>query len=212
MHPDRRFAWVDAEAMLAFVREIAFCTICVDGPAVVHAPVVVEAPDRIRFHLSRANRAAAALEGARAIISCLGPDAYISPDWYGTPDQVPTWNYVAVEAEGPLRRLAREELIALLDALGAEHEPRLAPKPSWTRDKLSPARFEGLLKAIVGFELTIDALRGTRKLGQTKSEAERAAAAEGLAPFHPKLAEMMRQSSPAFAGEGDHPKGGGGAS
>ena len=192
MHPDRRFAWDDRDAMLGFVRDIAFCTVCVDGPALVHAPVIVDPPDRIRFHISRANRASAAMEGARAVISCLGPDAYISPDWYGAPDQVPTWNYVAVEAEGPLRRLEVEELVQLLDDLSAENEARLAPKPAWTRAKMSPARFDGLLKAIVGYELTIEALRGTRKLGQNKKEAERVGAAEGLAPFNPALAAMMR--------------------
>ena len=192
MHPDRRFAWEDRDAMLGFVRDIAFCTICVEGPAVAHAPVVVHPPDRLRFHVSRANRAVAGLDGGRALISCLGPDAYISPDWYGTADQVPTWNYIAVEAEGALRRLDGDELAALLDDLGAENEARLAPKPAWTRDKMSPGRFDSMLKAIVGYELTIEALRGTRKLGQHKRPAERAGAADGLAPFHPELSRLMR--------------------
>jgi len=40
--------------------------------------------------------------------------------------------------------------------------------------------------------MRIEALRGTRKLGQNKQEAERAGAAEGLAPHHPRLADMMR--------------------
>ena len=192
MHPNRAFAWEDREAMLAFVGDIAFSTICVDGPFVVHAPVIVAAPDRIRFHIARGNRAAAALEGARAIISCLGPDAYVSPDWYGTRDQVPTWNYLAVEAQGPLRRMDDGELISLLDALSADQESRLAPKPAWTRAKMSPGRFDAMLKAIIGFELTIEELRGTRKLGQHKKEAERHAAAEGLAPINPALAASMR--------------------
>lgn len=198
MHPDRRFAWDDRDAMLAFVRDVAFCTISVQAPAVVHAPVVVHAADRIRFHVSRANRAVPALEEgrdgagpARAVISCLGPDAYISPDWYGTDDQVPTWNYLAVEAEGPLRRLDEAELTELLDALSAAHETRLAPKPEWTRDKMRPARFAAMLKAIIGFELRIESLRGTRKLGQHKKAEERKGAAEGLAPFHPEMAALM---------------------
>jgi transcriptional regulator len=192
MHPNRAFAWEDREAMLGLVREVGFCTIFVDGPFVVHAPVVVAEPDRIRFHVARGNRAAAALDGARALLSCLGPDAYISPDWYGTPDQVPTWNYRAVEAEGPLRRLDEAELIALLDALSADHEARLAPKQPWTRAKMSPGRFEAMLKAIVGFEMSVEALRGTDKLGQHKKGAERDAAADGLAPFNPALAALMR--------------------
>ena len=202
MHPDRRFAWDDRDAMLAFLGDVAFCTICSDGPAVAHAPVVVDGPDRLRFHISRANRAANALDGGRALVSCLGPDAYVSPDWYGTPDQVPTWNYIAVEAEGPLRRLAPEELVALLDDLGAAHEARLVPKPPWTRAKMSPSRFEGLLKAIVGFEMRIEALRGTRKLGQNKKGDELSGAIEGLlASGHAEIAAIMRNPSPSADGE-----------
>ena len=191
MHPNRAFAWQDETAMLAFVADVAFCTICAEGLALVHAPVVVAGPDRLRFHVSRGNRAAD-LDGKRAIISCLGPDAYISPDWYGSPDQVPTWNYLAVEAEGPLRRLGEDELADLLDALSEAHERRLAPKPAWTRAKMAPGRFEAMLKAITGYELRIEALRGTRKLGQNKKDEERSGAAEGLAPINPELAALMR--------------------
>jgi len=192
MHPNRAFAWEDREAMLALVADIAFCTICFDGPAVVHVPVVVDAPDRVRFHVARGNRAK--LDGRRALLSCLGPDAYVSPDWYGTADQVPTWNYLAVEAEGPLRQLDDAELARLLDDLSAAHEARLAPKPLWTRAKMSPGRFEAMLKAIIGYELTIEDLRGTRKLGQNKKDAERQGAADGLAPFDPAMAALMREA------------------
>jgi transcriptional regulator len=198
MHPNRAFAWEDRDAMLAFLADIAFCTICIDGPIVAHAPVIVMGPDRILFHVSRGNRAAA-MDGRRAIVSCLGPDSYVSPDWYGTPDQVPTWNYLAVEAEGPLRQLDQAELARLLDDLSAAHESRLAPKPEWTRAKMNPDRFEAMLKAITGYELSIEALRGTRKLGQNKKEEERIGAAEGLAPFNPELAALMRREMKAQA-------------
>ncbi len=183
MHPNRSFAWTDREEMLELVRQVSFSTVFTaspEGPLVVHAPVTVEAPDRLRFHLARSNRAAASLDGARALLSCLGPDAYVSPDWYGTPDQVPTWNYLAVEAEGALRRLADDELAAQLDALSAAHEARLAPKPAWTRAKMSPGRFEAMVKSILGYELAVEELRGTRKLGQNKHPHERKGALRGL--------------------------------
>jgi transcriptional regulator len=179
--------------MLAVVADVAFCTIAVKAPFVVHGPVLVDPPDRLRFHIARGNRAAKAMQG-RAIVSCLGPDAYISPDWYGTPDQVGTWNYRAVEAEGPLRRLDEDELAALLDDLSDAHEARLAPKPPWTRAKMAPGRFEAMLKAIVGFEMSIEDLRGTNKLGQHKSAPERQGAADGLAPYNPTLAALMREA------------------
>jgi transcriptional regulator len=191
MHPNRSFAWEDREAMLAFVGDVAFATIAAEGPVMVHAPVLVAGSDRLRFHIARGNRAK--LDGRRAIVSVLGPDGYISPDWYGTDDQVPTWNYLAVEAEGPLRRLDEAELADLLDGLSAAHEARLAPKKQWTRAKMAPGRFEGMLKAIIGYELAIEALRGTRKLGQHKDEAARRGAAAGLAPFNPALAALMEK-------------------
>jgi len=198
MHPDRRFAWLDEKAMLDFIAARAFCSIFAaqsDGAAVIHVPVVVTGPRSLRFHISRSNRGAASLDGARLLLSCAGPDAYVSPDWYGTDDQVPTWNYVAVEAEGEARRLEDAELIRLLDDLGAIHEARLAPKPVWTREKMSPGRFEAMLNAINGYELRIDALRGTRKLGQHKSDREMAGAIAGLREAgHTEIADLMRSS------------------
>ena len=184
MHPHPGYAWKDEAEMLAFLSEVSFSTIFVSGesgPMLVHAPVVVQGSDRLSFHVSRANRVAASLDGAHALLSCTGPDAYVSPDWYGTPDQVPTWNYLAVECEGPLRRLDEMGLAQLLDDLGDVQEGRLAPKPVWTRAKMTPGRFEAMLKAIVGFEMRIDAIRGTRKLGQMKTIDERCAAAAGVA-------------------------------
>ena len=193
MHPNRAFDWADEAGMLAFVGGVSFATICVDGPAIVHAPLLVAPPDRLLFHVSHSNRAAAQLEGARAIASVLGPDAYISPDWYRSADQVPTWNYVAVEAEGPLRRVEEEELIAMLDSLSSAHEERLTPKRVWTRDKMAEGRFEAMLKAIVGFELRIEALRGTRKLGQHKGVEDRQGVADALAALgRTEAAELMR--------------------
>ena len=206
MHPHPRFAWTDRDELLGFVSDIAFCSIFApadSGSAVFHVPVVVHAPDRIRFHISRSNRGAVGLDGKRALLSCLGPDAYVSPDWYGTPDQVPTWNYVAAEAEGPLRRLSEEELAALLDDLSDVHEARLDPKPRWTRGKMSAGRFDAMLKAIIGFELAVEELRGTRKLGQTKSRSESEGAIAGLeGAGHHEIARMMHEAmSPPEAGE-----------
>ena len=195
MHPNRAFAWNDRDEMLAFIADTAFCTLFVgtgQGGHVLHVPVVVAPPDRLLFHVARGNRASPVLDGAVALLSCLGPDAYISPDWYGTPDQVPTWNYVAVEAEGRLRRLTGDELVAQVDALSEAHEARLAPKLPWTRGKMSPGRFEALAKAIVGYELAIDDLRGTRKLGQNKKPAELEGAVDGLrAAGLAEMAELM---------------------
>jgi transcriptional regulator len=197
MHPNPSFVWDDRDGMLAFLAEVSFSTIFLSdegGGRVVHVPVTVEGPDRLRFHLARSNRAAPGLDGSEVLLSCLGPEAYISPDWYGTPDQVPTWNYVAVECEGTVRRLNEDDLVVQLDQLSAAHESRLAPKSPWTRDKMTPGRFHAMLRAITCYEIEIRELRGTRKLGQNKKPAEREGALRGLAAAgRADMAELMRR-------------------
>jgi len=183
MHPNRVFAWTDTDAMRAFVARVAFAHIFVataDGPAVGHAPVIVTEAGCLRFHLARGNRLVSAIDGAVAMASVAAHDHYVSPDWYASADQVPTWNYLAVEAEGPVARLHEAELALLLDALSEAHETRLLPKPPWTRAKMSAGRFDAMLGAIVGLELRPSELRGTIKLGQNKGSEDRAGVVAAL--------------------------------
>jgi transcriptional regulator len=184
MHPNRKFHIGERDSMTALVRELGFGVLFVsapEGPRAVHVPVLIDG-DRLRFHVSRGNAVHGALAaGTEALFVATGPHAYISPEWYGLEDRVPTWNYVAVELEGPIRGLDRDALIRLVDDLSAEQEARLAPKPPWTRAKMSEGRFEGLLKSISGFEMHVAAWRGTAKVDQDKPDEVRARIADALA-------------------------------
>ncbi|HEY0027144.1 MAG TPA: FMN-binding negative transcriptional regulator [Allosphingosinicella sp.] len=213
MHPSARFHITDRAEMAALVRAEGFGTLTVNteaGLRAVHVPVLLHG-ERLRFHVSRSNLVFKALsEGAEALFIASGPHAYLSPDWYGMPDRVATWSYVAVELNGSVHPLADDAFIRLLDDLSAEHEQRLAPKPPWTRAQMSPGRFEGLLKAIAGFEMHITDWRGTAKIDQDKPGEVRERIAHALRD-RGEHAMAALYSSPAFAGEGEHPKGGGGA-
>jgi transcriptional regulator len=183
MHPNRAFAWDDGAALRAFVAEHAFAQICacVDGgPLTAQAPLAVHADGSIRFHLARSNAMVPHLDGAVVVAMVWGEDAYISPDWYGTDDQVPTWNYQLVEVHGAVRRLDEAGLIEQLDMLSAAQEAQLAPKEPWTSAKLDPARMAAMVKAIVGFSIDAPVLRGTAKLGQNKKPEEVAGAVAAL--------------------------------
>lgn len=198
MHPDPKFRPQQDDLPALFVREIAFAGLFADtpdGPRVAHAPVVLSDDARtLRFHLSRGNGLTKHLDGAKALAVVQGPDAYVSASWYAAPDQVPTWNYVAIEMEGSLRKLDDTELVAQLDALSAQHEARVGADPPWTRDKMSPASFSRMTGAITGFEMRIVAWRSTLKLSQNKSPAERERVAAGIeASGHGALAHLMRQ-------------------
>jgi transcriptional regulator len=197
MHPNSHFRSEDRDALRAFAGEIGFGTIFAttpDGPRVGHAPFVFTGADSIAFHLARGNALTKHLDGMEGLFLINGPDAYISPDWYGLDDQVPTWNYLALEWQGPIRKLSRDELAAQVDAVSAIQEQRLAPKPPWTKDKMMPGLFDKMLGAITGFEMTITAWRGTAKLGQNKTPDVRENAAKGLeSRGQLAMAHLMRQ-------------------
>lgn len=204
MHPSSAFRPETVDLAALLVREIGFAAIFAstpDGPRVAHAPVVLGADDRsLQFHLARGNGLTKHLDGATALAVVQGPDAYVSASWYADADQVPTWNYVAVEMEGVVRKLDREALVAQLDTLSANHEARVGADPPWTRGKMTPAVFSRMADAITGFEMTVSAWRPTVKLSQNKSADERARVIAGLqAQGHGALAHLMDQ----LAGKGE---------
>jgi len=181
MHPNRAFEWADPAEILRFAAERAFAHVFTASDAglfVVHVPILVR-NDRVWFHVARRNRIAGELDGRRLLISIAGREAYQSANWYASDDQVPTWHYEAVEIEGPVRRLSDEELVELLDLLSARFEGEYSPDAPWTRDKLEPRKFEAMTRAIVGFELAPDAVRGTRKFNQHKAGEDLAATIAG---------------------------------
>ena len=196
MHPNSAFRAEDRAVHEALLDQIGFGMVFAqipDGPRVAHTPLILSGAGRVRFHLARGNALAKHLDGATALLLVNGPDGYVSPRWYIDPDQVPTWNYVALELEGPVRRIAESELLALLEALSARHEARVSKGVAWTMDKLSQPMLRRLLAGIVGFELEIQAWRPTYKLSQNKSPEEHARVVAGLETAgQPKLAALMR--------------------
>ena len=111
------------------------------------------------------------------LVSVAGAEGYVSPNWYQRPgDQVPTWNYVAIEIDGTARVLSEVELVEQLDVLAAQHEPRANPAAPWTRRKMDDGVFLKMLRGIIGFEIVVAGVRTTTKLSQNKPPADRQAA------------------------------------
>lgn len=179
MHPNPAFRAAEAE-LLERAAAIGFAHLFVatpEGPMVAHAPLTRHG-DELRFHLSRANRLHRHVNGARVLASVAGPEGYVSPNWYEHPgNQVPTWNYVVIEIEGIARPLPEAGLLEQLDTLADRHEPR--PNP-WTRAKADPAAIAAMLRAIEGFAIEVEAVRGCDKLSQNKPAADRAGVIAGL--------------------------------
>ena len=151
-----------------------------DGPRMAHVPLLAVRPGIVQFHLARGNALTKHLDGMTVLAVINGPDGYVSPRWYADPAQVPTWNYVALELEGQVRKLDAAGLLAQITALSDKHEARVAAGTPWTMDKLPEAKSRAMQAAIVGFELDVLAWRETLKLSQNKNAEERARVAAGL--------------------------------
>ena len=151
-----------------------------DGPRVAHVPLLAVQPGIVQFHLARGNALTKHLDGMTVLAVINGPDGYVSPRWYADPEQVPTWNYVALELEGRVRKLDAAGLLAQITALTDKHEARVTAGKPWTMDKLPEAKSRALQSAIVGFELEVVAWRETLKLSQNKSAEERERVTSGL--------------------------------
>jgi transcriptional regulator len=202
MHPNPAFRQTPATRNLDFARARGFGILAVcspEGPLMSHIPFLLNADGtRAEFHLVRSNPIARLLSGPlRARLAIEGPHSYVSPDWYGVEDQVPTWNYVAVHLVGEVTLQPQEGMRDLLDRQSAEFEARLAPKPEWRAEKMTPEVLERMMRQIVPCAMRVDEMAGTWKLGQNKPEEVRLRAADDLGPAGQGqetdlLAEWMR--------------------
>jgi transcriptional regulator len=200
MHPNPAFHHDDPAFHEWLIAAIGFGMVFLQtpsGPRVAHTALVSTREGAVRFHLSNGNALTPHLDGTNALVLVNGPHAYVSPRWYEDRGQAPTWNYVALELEGPVRRLADEELADLLGTIGAFSEGRLAGEDRWRPEHMPAERWNQLFSQITGFELTIEHRRATCKLSQNKGAEDRARVADALEnEGSPALAAMMRGLAP----------------
>lgn len=126
----------------------------------------------------------------QALVTFMGPQAYMSPQVYPNLTRVPTWSYLAVHAH--VQATLVEEPQAkdrLLKQLIGDHEPAYAQQ--WRA--LGEDYQHQMLNGIVAFELRITALQCKLKLNQHRPEshaAMHAAYAQGT-PDEQALAQWM---------------------
>ena len=134
-------------------------------------------------HMDRNNPHTALMDGGARVTALFhGPDSYMSPRIYPTP-QYPGWNYVTVRVDGISTVIqsqgeVKDSLARMTDALEWDRAPYVLDRDS--------DRVDFLARAVVGFEIEIESTQGIFKLAQDKGPA----AAE-IARHH--LAERARR-------------------
>ncbi len=202
----------DRAASLAFAEARGFGVICAhDGtrPVASSLPFCMEylndGTPCVAFHVARGN-ALAALANSKSswLLAVNGADAYVSPHWYVSPDQVPTWLYQAVHLSGPVRTMPAKQLSDHLDALSAKFEAWLAPKPPWLASEVSTGRREALMQAIVGLVMTVENIEGSFKLNQHKSDVDHVAIANELVRQPDEAAQAIAKQMVALRPQLDY--------
>lgn len=178
---------MEREAALDFVLRRGFgLLVAHDGkvPVGSHLPYLLARRDggaTVQLHVTAANPLAGLADGARRFLLVVsGPDAYVSNDFYASPDQVSTWLYEAVHLTGPARRLPPGANRDHGDGLLHTAEARLAPKAPWTLTSMEPAKRAAMLASIVTLEVTVETVEGQRKLNQHKPDADHLAVVHAL--------------------------------
>lgn len=178
-----------------------------DGhPDISHLPFLVETVGadvatgrggRLIGHVDRRNPQWMTL-GARpdCTVAFLGPQAHVSPAWYGTRPRAPTWLYVAVHVRGRATLVTDPAALRdMVERLSAELEP---PGSDWHSSQIVPYT-ERLMAHIVGFTIEIDRVDAQIRLGQTNTPDDRARvlsrleAGRGNAPM---VADLIRRLAP----------------
>ncbi len=176
MYQPPQFVAKDSAHALELMRKYPFASLISNDdegfPSVTHLPLHLEergAQLVLLGHVAKPNPHWKYLASRpKALVTFMGPYAYMSPQIYPDLVRVPSWNYLTVHARGTATLiddpLAKDRL---LKKLIGDHEPAYAKQ--WM--SLGTEYQHKMLAGIVGFELTIHQLDCKLKINQHRPES-----------------------------------------
>lgn len=198
MYVPPKFKVEDSEVISSFIKENSFGLLLTVADSEIHdthTPFVLANDGRLIGHIAVANPQWKSWgDGTKAKVIFTGAHTYISPSYYASDFNVPTWNYTAVSVSGKLTVIDDEaEILEFLDTLVAQNETNDCP---WSLDR-QDERYMKLLSGIVVFSVEMEKVEASFKLSQNKAEEDRNSVVSSLGasgcPFDHSVAEMMKK-------------------
>lgn len=167
----------DWDTVAAFIRQNSFALlVSIENglPTGTHLPIELAEKEPGKFvlqgHIANANPQSATFTSGQTFMAVfMDPHSYISSSWYAK-EKIPTWNYIAVHIYGTLRIQTDDELVQALSRLMQRYEAGSA-QPVQMSD-ISEKELRNNLKAITGFELSIDRVDTRFKLSQNRNDQD----------------------------------------
>ncbi|TXE10275.1 FMN-binding negative transcriptional regulator [Algoriphagus aquimarinus] len=194
--------WKEDAEVAAFIQKNAFATLVSqidEKPWATHLPFVLDQNKDgkaiLSGHIAKANPQWKNLaDDQEVLVIFQGPHAYISSSWYNH-ENVPTWNYLAVHVYGKVKLIEGEELMDHLKKLVNIYEDGRPNRVSV--ETMSVDYVAKQVKALVGFEIVITEVHGSRKLSQNRDGVNHQNIVKNLEesafPLDKELAEEMRK-------------------
>ena len=181
MYPPPYHQTDDVQQMIAVIKHCPFAMIVsAEGstPFITHIPIIYnEETGKLVAHIDAQNPQLATLtNGAEVTVVFKGPDCYISPSVYSTP-QLPTWNYIIVHITGTVQRIddpeaSKQTMVKMTEFLEQpEHNFEL---------RMNDPRMDRMVQYIQAFEIEITNWEGKFKLSQDKDAEDFKRAKEQL--------------------------------
>lgn len=203
MYVPNHFKEDNIEKLHQYIRDYSFGLLIIaddQGIEANHVPFLLTLESAnplgvLQCHLARNNSAWQRMQiGVRVLVVFQGPNAYISPSWYATKAEtgrvVPTWNYLAIHAEGTAQVIDDPAWLThhLRQLTGHNEANRAEP---WSMDDAPEDFTRGLMQAIVGIEINIETLTGKLKASQNQPPHNRDGVKAGLKMGESKIGLSM---------------------
>jgi transcriptional regulator len=188
----------DEAQILRIMTENSFATLITTGASgltATHLPLLVESakPLILAGHMARANPQWKDLEAAETLAIFHGPHTFVSPSWYKTSPNVPTWNYVSAHAYCRAEIVSDpDQILRHLNESVDYFDPELR---STNPESIDEAYLRKMALAVVAFRLHVGRVDAKAKLNQNKKEVDRLAVRERLGASgdaeHARMANLM---------------------
>ena len=209
MYHAAHFKEHDEQSVLDFIKTHPFITLIGnDGlrSAATQVPVIISEKGgkiTVRGHIMRKTDHHLAFEkNPEVLILFTGPQCYISASWYSQRGIGGSWNYITVHARGRIRLFGDKETLDILTELTHVFEDgRQRPE---LVENMTPDYIGSHIKAITGFEISIEDIYPIFKLSQNRDDESyrnivRELEAQEERDAHQIAAEMKKRRQALFA-------------
>ena len=171
MYTPPKFCKNDPDKLFSIISENSFALVLsVNGEGEINhtqTPLIVsEGRTKLLGHIAKANPHWYSWSNTPVKAIFQGAHTYISPKYYESEFNVPTWNYQTVSVEGLAQVISDPNIQTdIMQALVSRHESGF--EQSWEFDP-DDSRYKKLFEMIVFFEIEITDIQASFKLNQNK--------------------------------------------